>query len=108
MRTKLSRLAAAATLAVGATAGTVAATAGPAAALPTNCTINEYTGYHGSLHAACYGGSGQFRVSILCGSSPSSPNFRKLDKWWDVNNVSVQYCNDSFAPYYLSGTVLYR
>lgn len=108
MRTKLRRLAAVATLAVTATAGTVAATAAPAAALPVNCTINEYTGYHGSLRAGCYGGSGQFRVSILCGSSPSSPNFRKFDRWWDVNNVSVQVCDDGFAPYYISGTVLYR
>ncbi|GIF50405.1 hypothetical protein DFJ67_5735 [Asanoa ferruginea] len=31
-----------------------------------------------------------------------------LDAWHDVNNVSVRTCDDGFAPYYLSGTVLFR
>jgi hypothetical protein len=108
MHSKLKRLAAVATLAVSTSVGTLVATAGPAAALPYNCVFNEYTGYHGSLHVGCYSGGGQFRVSILCGNTPSNGVMRKLDAWRDVNNVSVQTCDDGFAPYYLSGTVLFR
>ncbi|MEV0562294.1 hypothetical protein [Dactylosporangium sp. NPDC050588] len=104
----VSRFLAGGAVALAATLGAVFVAPAAAMAAPTSCQTWDFPGYEGYAIIHCYGGSGYYRVRVMCAYQPTD-NLKYLyyGDWVyapDSGNSSAAYCQDN--QYFLSSIMM--
>lgn len=100
---KFTRLMVASATLAATAAVTIFGSAGPAAAIPSLCSVNEDFDNPGTVAVRCTGGTGSYRAMAYCTTKAGGSGIYRFGEWVSVGNGwSVVQCSSSY-PYLVDG-----